>query len=129
MCTRVESAISVTLVKVIDPAHATDGFSTPEAGRHYAAVQVKLTNTGAGTYNDAPSNGAKVLDAQGQSFAADIAVTTDAGAGFANEDVNLAPGSSEIGVLVFQVPDGTHISKFQFGLDSGFAQTGEWVVG
>lgn len=122
------SKITVTLLRVVSPAHATDGFSTPDAGKHFAAVQIKLTNTGSSSYTDSPANGAEVLDAQGQSYSADIGVPTDAGPAFANEQVNLAPGSSEVGVLTFQVPDGLTVAKFQFGLDSGFAQTGEWTV-
>jgi hypothetical protein len=121
--------VTITVLKVVNPAHATDGFSTPDAGKHFVGVQVRLTNVGAGSYTDAPSNGAKVLDQQDQSYPADIATTTDAGTDFANGQVDLAPGSTEVGVIVFQIPDGATVSKVQMSLDSGFSQTGEWQVG
>ena len=77
-----QEQLSVQLVKVVDPATGADEFTQPDAGKHFVAVQFKLTNSGPVAYSDAPDNDAKVLDAQGQSFESAIFDTT-AGPGFA----------------------------------------------
>lgn len=119
--------LSVQLVKVVDPTTPSDGFSSPNAGKRYVAVQFRLTNSGTVTYSDSPDNDAKVLDAQGQSFAPDF-TDTAAGPAFASNSVNLSPGASQLGFITFQITNGDAIAKVQFTTDSGFGQTGEWLV-
>jgi hypothetical protein len=44
--------------------------------------------------------------------------------------VNIAPGASGLGCIVFEVPQSAKITEVQFTLDSGFAQqTGQWNIG
>lgn len=119
--------LSVQIVRVVDPASGTDEFNSASAGKHFVAVQFKLTNTGTAAYSDAPGNDAKVLDGQGQSFSSDFSDTT-AGPSFADNQVNIGPGASQLGFITFQMPDGDHVAKVQFTTDSGFGQTGEWLV-
>lgn len=122
-----QEQLSVQLVKIVDPAAGADEFTQPDAGKHFVAVQFKLTNSGHVAYSDAPDNDVKVLDAQGQSFGSAIFDTT-AGPGFASGQVNIAPGATQLGFITFQVPDGDKPTKVQFTTDSGFGQTGEWLV-
>ncbi|MFV0134729.1 DUF4352 domain-containing protein [Streptomyces sp. HMX87] len=61
-------ALAVTVVKVVDPAGAENEFSTPEAGERFVAVQFRLQNTGTAVCSDSPSNGARLVDAQGRQF-------------------------------------------------------------
>jgi len=87
-----------------------------------------LRNTGTAAYQDAPDNGAKLIDAQGQACTAEITDTTTAGQPFAGT-TNIAPGDVELGVVSFEVPVGTTLAKTQFGLGSGMAdQVGQWTM-
>ncbi|MGF1428357.1 DUF4352 domain-containing protein [Kitasatospora sp. LaBMicrA B282] len=118
----------VTVVKVTDNVQSTDGYLKPADGKRWIAVQFRLKNTGTAAYSDAPENGAKVVDDQGQSYGAEAVTDTTAGQAFATP-VNLAPGDSALGVVTFEVPATAKIVKAQFGLDSGFAdQTGQWTL-
>lgn len=37
-------------------------------------------------------------------------------------------GGKTLGYLVFEVPKASKMSAVQFGMDSGFADTGEWLA-
>jgi len=87
-----------------------------------------LRNLGKSPYQDSPSNGAKVIDAKGQSFASTIAANVKAGPDFAGGQVNILPGDKALGVVVFEVSKKVKIAKVQFATDSGFGQVGEWRV-
>lgn len=119
--------VAVTVVKVVERTTASDGFSKPAKGKRFAAVQFRLHNVGKSSYQDSPGNGAKVLDSQGQSYPSYIVGDVAAGPSFANGSVNIAPGETQLGYVAFQVPTTFKISKVQFGTDSGFGQTGEWI--
>jgi hypothetical protein len=74
-----------------------------------------------------PSNGAEVMDANGQGYGASIEGSA-AGPGFPGI-VHIAPGDTALGYVTFQVPGGTRIATVQFTLSSGFAdETGQWIV-
>ncbi len=120
--------LAVTVVKVAATTKATDGFTKPSRGMRFAAVQFRLRNVGKSTYSDSPDNDSKVFDRQGQSFGSYITGgNVKAGPGFANGTVNIAPGGAELGYLTFQVPRNFKIAKVQFGTDSGFGETAEWI--
>ena len=42
--------------------------------------------------------------------------------------VKLTPGGKALGYVVFEVPKASKVSAVQFGMDSGFADTGEWLA-
>ncbi|MFE6055067.1 DUF4352 domain-containing protein [Kitasatospora sp. NPDC056446] len=118
----------VTLVKVVDNAEGDNEFTHPADGKRFVAVQFRIKASGKKAYSDAPSNGAKVLDAQGQAYGSTIA-DTKAGPSF-QVPANIAPGESALGFVTFEVPKDVKLDKAQFGLDSGFApQTGQWKLG
>ena len=120
-----EEKISVTLVKVADPATSSDQYTRPGAGKRWVAVQIRVTNTAATAYSDSPANGATLVDAQGRHYSSTFGDTTLGQA--MDSEVKLAPGDSALGVVVYEVPSGQKVSEFQFSLDSGFAdQTGRW---
>jgi hypothetical protein len=62
--------LAVTVERYVPSTVSTDGFTKPAAGKRFAAVQFALRNLGTSPYQDAPANGAKVLDAKGQSVSA-----------------------------------------------------------
>lgn len=121
-----DEKVSVTLVRVVDKTTSTDDFMNPDQGKHYAAVQFRITNVGTVPFSDAPGNDAKVLDSAGQSFDPDFATTT-AGPAMA-DTVAIAPGDSQLGYITFQVADGSTIAKVQFTIDSGFGSTAQWTI-
>ncbi|MEV6210891.1 DUF4352 domain-containing protein [Kitasatospora sp. NPDC051914] len=116
----------VTVVKIVDNAEGEDEFSKPADGKRFVAVQFRIKATGK-AYSDAPSNSAKLLDNQGQSYDTSL-YDTKAGQGFSGS-VNIAPGESGLGFLTFEVPKDAVLDKVQFTLDSGMAdQTGQWKL-
>lgn len=121
------SKTAVTVKKVVDPTKATDGFSKPAAGNRYVAVQFQIKNTGTVAYDDSPSNGAKVADADGQQFDSTIVMSVSAGPLFP-ASVKLTPGGKALGYIIFEVPKKSKVTAVQFGMDSGFGGSGEWVV-
>ncbi|MFI6850045.1 DUF4352 domain-containing protein [Kitasatospora sp. NBC_00085] len=118
-----EEKVDVTVVKIVDPATAKEAFSSPKAGTKLVAVQFRLRNTGTAVYDDSPSNGARLVDSEGQQF-----TDTTAGPGFPGS-VTIAPGDTALGYITFAIPTASQVAKIQFALDSGFApSTGQWTV-
>lgn len=121
--------MAVMVTKVISSAQPSDEFSSAPVGDRLYAVQFRLRDTGSAAYSDSPSNGAAVVDSAGQSYQASITDTTSDCQVFPASE-NIAPGSSGLGCIVFEVPESAKITEVQFTLDSGFGpQTGQWKVG
>jgi hypothetical protein len=120
--------IRVTLVKIVDPAHSTDGFSTPAAGSRYVGVQVRILNTGTVAYTDSPDNDVKAMNAAGEAFTPVIVLSTDAGQPFP-AGMSVAPGGVALGVVIVQVPVAVKAVGVQYTMDSGFGNTGQWLLG
>jgi len=119
--------MAVTVVKVINRAHGADMFSTPNHGMRFFAVQFGLRNIGSATYNDSPSNGAKVVDSTGQSYQSDISNVRNCQSFPGSETI--ASGATGLGCIVFQVAKHARITEIQFALDSGFASDiGQWNI-
>ncbi|GAA4996061.1 DUF4352 domain-containing protein [Kitasatospora paranensis] len=120
--------MAVTVTSVVDPANPANDIGSPSPGRKLVAVQFRLRNTGSTTYSDAPSNGAEVVDDQGQGFNATVTTTVTSGQAFP-AGVHLAPGDSALGFVVFDLPVTSRPARVQFTLDSGLAdRTGQWSV-
>jgi hypothetical protein len=117
----------IVVKKVVDPTKSTDGFSKAASGMRYVAVQFQIKNTGTIPYEDSPSNGAKVADADGQQFDSTIVSSVKAGP-ILPASVKLTPGGKALGYVVFEVPTKSKVKAVQFGMDSGFGSSGEWVV-
>ncbi|WP_369274549.1 DUF4352 domain-containing protein [Streptomyces sp. R11] len=121
------SGLDATVVKVVDNAKSGDEFFAPESGNRWIGVQFQLVNTGSKVYSDAPVNGAKIVDDQGQQFGPVLADIT-AGPSMSS-DVRLKPGAKALGWVVFEVPKASKAATVTFGMDSGFAeQIGEWKL-
>jgi hypothetical protein len=121
--------VDVTVLKVVATVKATDGFSEPQSGNRFAAVQFRLHNVGTASYDDSPSNGAKVGDAESQQFDSTIIAQKISAGPLLPSSVKLAPNGTAVGWIVFEVPKASKLTMVQFGLESGFGQTGEWKVG
>lgn len=119
--------VDVTVTKVELKATPANDFLKPKAGNRFVAIEIKLDNKGQAAYEDSPSNGAVVIDDQGQQYRTTFAEVKE-GQAFQGS-VTMSSGDSRKGVLVFEVPEGAKLAKLQFALNSGFAdQKGEWVL-
>jgi hypothetical protein len=117
--------VEVTVLKVIDPAKPNNNFFPPQKGNRFVALQLRLENVGEANYSDSPSNGAFLIDTEGQQYNADI---TDP-VGPALGSPKISPGDERLGYITFEVGKGVEPAMFQFTLDSGFAnETGEWQL-
>ncbi|MFC3986432.1 DUF4352 domain-containing protein [Streptosporangium jomthongense] len=119
--------VSVKVAKVITKGAPANDMVKADAGKRLYGVELVLKVTGTATYDDSPSNGAKVIDDEGQEYDAslfgEIAGTHKLNA------TTIAPGDVRKGTLVFEVPTNAKITRFQFALNSGFAdQKGVWAV-
>lgn len=120
--------VAVTLVKVYPDRPGANEFEQPQSGNRFYAVQLMLKNVGTDVYSDSPSNGAYLIDSEGQQHSTAFANVRGLQP-FAGGSVTLAAGDQRRGTLVFEIPENTKIERFQFALDSGFAeQKGEWWV-
>lgn len=119
--------LDVTVTKVVEPAHAKDSFLRPSAGDHLVAVRFRLKNTGTAVYDDSPSNGATVIDKDGQRFSSSLNDST-AGPSFPGS-VTISPGKAALGFITFEVPNTSRVVTVQFAMESGFSDdVGEWQV-
>ena len=124
-----DTTASVTATKFIGVARSTDQFMKPGKCKRYVAVQFQINNTGSKAYDDAPSNGAKVIDGQGQQYDASMMdPATTAGQNFP-ATVKIIPGGKALGFVVFEVPIKAKITQVQFAMDSGFSDAAQWNVG
>lgn len=123
-----DTTVSVTATKFVPVARSTDQFMKPGKGKRYVAVQFQITNKGSKAYDDSPSNGAKVIDGQGQQYDASMMdPETAAGPNFP-ASVKIVPGGKALGFIVFEVPMKAKITQVQFAMDSGFSDAGQWNV-
>ncbi|MFD5027006.1 DUF4352 domain-containing protein [Streptomyces sp. NPDC058373] len=122
-----DEKIEVTVVKVVDPAKSKDEFIVPDDGNRWLGVQVQLVNKGEKAYQDSPTNGMQVADADGQMFQTTFGEITAGPA--LSSDVRLAPGAKALGWVTFDVPKGVTVTQVQVALNSGMAdQTGQWKL-
>lgn len=119
--------VDATLKKWLDPAKSADQYMQPESGKRWVAAQWELVNTGTAVYDDSPSNGTQVADAEGQRFQSWLGEITAGPQMTASAKV--PPGEKVLGWIVYEVPKDSKITTVQFGLNSGMAdQTGQWTV-
>lgn len=116
----------MTLNKVIDPASGADSWA-PEAGSRFIAADVTVKNNGSSAYSDDANTAMNLIASDSQVYSyyfASVSECTNFGAGA----FTLAPGDSETGCVVFQVPDAVTTSKVQFAVNGNTTSTGEWQV-
>lgn len=119
--------VTVTVTKLVNPATPAQDFMKPKAGNRFIAVEVTLQNAGQAVYSDSPTNGAMLIDSEGQQYRSTLYDVREGQSFGGSATINA--GDSRKGVIVFEVPEATKLAKFQFGLDSGFAeQKGEWTL-
>ncbi|SEH00353.1 protein of unknown function [Nonomuraea solani] len=119
--------VAVTVVKLINPATPAEDFLKPKSGNKFVALEVTLQNAGQAVYSDSPTNGATLIDGQGQQYRSTVYRVREGQSFGGSATINT--GDIRRGVIVFEVPEAAKLTKFQFALDSGFAeQKGEWTL-
>lgn len=122
-----DAKIAVKLSKVIPTAKSAAEFINPSAGKRFYGIELVLKNNGQNPYEDAPMNGAKIVDDEGQQYSPTI-VDLQGGVPL-NGTVTISPGDVRKGLIGFEVPKQAKIVKLQFALDSGYAdQKAEWAI-
>lgn len=119
------ASVAVTVMKVVDPAQY-EAYLGPQKGNRYVGIKLRLHNTGSTVYDDCPSNGAALIDAQEQQWA-EMAL----GAALKPDFVclKIRPGDKRVGYVSFEVPKKARLRTFQFGTESGFGpEAGEWSL-
>ncbi|MER6948076.1 DUF4352 domain-containing protein [Nonomuraea sp. NPDC000554] len=119
--------VSVTVNQLVNPANPAQDFLKPKTGNKLVAVQVTLANVGQAVYSDAPTNGALLIDGEGQQYRPSLHDVREGQSLDGMVTINM--GDSRKGMIVFEVPEGAKSAKLQFALNSGFAnQKGEWTL-
>ena len=120
--------MQVTVLAVQDPLTVNPAADTADPGTRFVSVKIRLTDVGSTAYGDSPSNGAVLLDNADQQAKSTIVSGGPAGNGFAPQ-ANIPPGGTEVGWIPFEINQGNQPAKFQFTLNSGFAdQIGQWAL-
>ncbi|MEY9964841.1 hypothetical protein ABIA33_002883 [Streptacidiphilus sp. MAP12-16] len=124
------TTVSVTLIKVVNPAHQGQYQVAPQPGKHYLALQFRVTDTGSAVYSDAPVNCVSVFGSTAEQYAPTVISDLAEGAllGSAGE-LRLGQHESAVGYVVFEVPDGTKLARILYIPDSGYStDAAEWTV-
>ncbi|MEV0661508.1 DUF4352 domain-containing protein [Actinomadura luteofluorescens] len=119
-----EVKLSVTLTKVVDPAEPSE-FETAPSGKRLVGAQFKVRNDGDKEYQDAPSNGARLIDTTGQAYEAGITAAANC-EDFPNGEVRLTRGETQKGCVTFEVAKGASVERIRFGASSGLGSAAEW---
>lgn len=111
----------VTLIKYVETAKGADQYISPDSGKRFTAVQLKLTNKSAQISHEVPENNTFLMDSGNQSYPADYNKVADCQA-FAI-GLSLNPQESAIGCVVFQVPKDAVIKTVKFVPSSGYSDS------
>nr|WP_134006433.1 hypothetical protein [Streptomyces sp. 846.5] len=121
--------LTVTLLRMVDPACAVGGSSLLFRGQKYVALELRLTNDGNTPFDDSASNCTWGWTNTRQQAGSYVYPTITAGPLIDRSAQNLPPGHTTTGYIVMAIPIGAHLTRVEFTPDSGFAEvTGEWQI-
>lgn len=120
-----DEKLAVTVVRIEDPAIPARALEGADQGTRFVAVLIHLTNKAATFYGDDPGNDGTLYDSVGRPYRQQFATVT-LGQPFIG-DLDLKPGESATGVILFEAPKDRQPAEFQFTLLAG--QTGRWQLG
>lgn len=115
-------SIQVTPLSVKDPVSSGNQFITPNAGNRFVGIRVRIRNVGDVLYEDAPSNGAAVVDRDDVEWDASFMDAVEPALG----TLKITPGDARVGWITFEVGNRAKLRMLQFGADSGFGNAGQW---
>lgn len=116
----------VTLVSVAQPARPESEYAPPPTGHHFAAAEFRVTATTAVDENS--NNNAAAIGANDQVYTPSFYGVAE-GTNFADGAVRLQPGTSLVGWVAFEVPDGVRIARMRWTPGAGMGtKSAEWTV-
>jgi hypothetical protein len=120
-------AVAVTLSQVVDPATALSDTDVPSSGDRFVAVELSISNTSSQEIEDDANNATMVTGSDGETYTASFAGVTQC-TNFEEEIgyVDLKPGASTTGCVVFQLPTSVTVQSVSFSLAPGYLDTAEW---
>lgn len=120
-------ALAVTATQVVDPAAALADTDIPSSGDRFVAVEMTVSNTSSQEIQDDANSATTVTGSDGQTYSANFGVVSQC-ASF-EEDIgfiDLKPGSSTTGCVVFQLPTSVSVQSISFSLEPGYLDTAQW---
>lgn len=121
-----EAKYDVTLLSVDQQAQPETDFGSTQPGHHLAAAQFRVTAITSTDEN--ANNNTTVTGADEQAYSSSF-MPVAAGTNFASGQIRLQPGSSLVGWVSFELPDGVRITKVQWTPQAGLGtQSAEWLV-
>jgi hypothetical protein len=120
-------ALAVTASQVVDPATALSDTDLPSSGDRFVAVELTISNTSSQEIQDDANSATTVTGSDGETYTANFAGVTQC-TNFEEEIgyVDLKPGDSTIGCVVFQLPTSVTVQSVSFSLEPGYLDTAEW---
>ncbi len=122
---------SVTMTQFVNPAQPANSYVTPQnAGDIYVAAAFTITNQSSAAISDDINLDARIYDSAGQGFEPDFEETAS-GPSFPSGEINVAPGGTASGWVMFEVPGSTSLTTVNFTPSAGYATqaTASWKVG
>ncbi|MCA9860906.1 MAG: DUF4352 domain-containing protein [Thermomicrobiales bacterium] len=104
----------VTVNGITDPFEGYDSFSSPSRGNRYVMLDVTVTNTGASVLSTSPSD-FYLTDAEGFVLSTSYVSREDATALPDFDWLDLNPGESQQGAIVYEVYEGIPLANVSFG--------------
>jgi hypothetical protein len=111
---------SVTATRFATPAQAWLGDTPQNAGDIFVAVEFTIHTTGSSKVSDDILDDTRIYDSNGQSFFGALE-DTESGPHFHYGVFDVAPGASESGTAMFEVPANVQVTKITFTPNGGFA--------
>jgi Fibronectin type III domain/Domain of unknown function (DUF4352) len=120
-------ALAVTVSQVVDPATPLSDSDQPSSGDRFVAVELTISNTSSQEIQDDANSATIVTGSDGETYSANFGLVSQC-ASF-EEDigfVDLKPGDSTTGCVVFQLPTSVTVQSISFSLEPGYLDTAEW---
>lgn len=120
--------VRVRPYEVVDPLPAPTLAEDDPAFR-YVGVRLSITNVGARTVRDSPSNGAVLVTGGGVGLNPELLLLGDDDCDSFGGSVTIPRGQTRRGCIGFKIPTGASARFFELTWDSGFAGvTGQWSM-
>jgi len=118
-----QGEVKVTVKKVIGPF---SGFDL-DAGRKLIGVQIRFTNVADKLFDDPQPNATLTLIG-GETGKQTNLISVNKESPCDNPSIKLKKGQSKDTCLAFEVPKDGKLQTLEFGMDSGFGDTGLWSL-
>jgi len=106
------------------PAQPGNSSDAADRGKHLVGAEFKLTGISGSAQDDANSDAA--IQGPDSQLYPPVFSGLAAGTNFSNGDFSLTPGSTEVGWVTFELPDGVKVAQVQWNAGGGSPVT--WVI-